>query len=228
MSGSNNDALRLKRRADYFLTSPNFGRGEVTRFAEEADKRGRVFIIGGMLRDLVLGGNRLFSSDVDFVIDNCSWNEFTKWMHSLDGEPNRFGGFAVKLGKWKADMWLLEHTWAKQEGYCDIREPVDLLNATFFDWDAIMYDIRLRKPIIEQDYFERISSRIIDIRLLANPNPLGNAIRALRYAYRWSAGFGLALSEHVLRQIIDHEWDQLVKAEYKSFSTRTPVAIACV
>jgi len=101
----------------------------------------------------------------------------------------------------------------------------DLVDATFFDWDAVLYDVATRKVIAQKGYFERIQRRVIDINLAPNPNPLGNAVRALRYAYRWDAALGKRLVAHVAKQIQDHGWDALVASEHRSFATSVLKAI---
>lgn len=214
------DATRLKKRVEYFLSTDVIGRREVRHFAHEAGNIGQVHIVGGMLRDLYLAGNRGFNSDVDFVIGSCSASEFSQFMIRRGGIPNRFGGFRLKLDRWSVEMWRLEDTWAHQQGYCSVSSIEDVANATFFDWDAIFYDVARRRLIVEDDYFTRIRNRILELRLADNPNVMGNVVRALRYVARWNALLGPRLARLILRELSSRYWEDLVSYEAASFKSR--------
>ena len=212
-----NDSRRLKGRAAYFFTTKARSRDEVAGFAETLLELGSVVAIGGFLRDLLLAGNRRFRSDVDFVVDPVSIREFERFAERLGAKANRFGGYGITLEKWKVDVWPLERTWAAVNGHVPVSVLDDLVNVTFFDWDAVLYSVAKQRLIAKPTYFERVRERILDINLEPNPNPLGNAVRALRYAYRWEAAIGTRLASHVSRQIRDHGWEKLVESERCSF-----------
>jgi hypothetical protein len=214
------EAERLKRRVLYFLHSKAYGRQEVWQFANRASRIGEVYIIGGMLRDLHLAGNGAFCSDIDFVLSGCSEAEFAQFMLDLGGVPNRFGGYRVSLRKWMVEMWRLEDTWAHRAGHCSISAAQDLAKATFFDWDAILYKLAEEQLIVEPGYFNRLGSRVLEVRLLHNPNQFGNVVRALRYAFKWNAIFGPRLARLVLRYIVDMKWESLIKYEEAAFRAR--------
>ena len=215
-----NDRLRLKKRVDYFFRSETRDRNEVARFAEQMSDLGQVAIIGGMLRNLYLEGTREFVSDVDFVIDCHSILEFERAMGTLNAQRNRFGGFGIDLNKWKVDIWPLQKTWAAVEGHLKVEKLDDLINATFFNWDEAIYRLNDHKLTTAPQYFEWLSRRLLEINLEANPNPMGNAIRAFRYAWRWNANFGPRLARHVLSQIVDRGWEAFLASERSSFSHR--------
>jgi hypothetical protein len=180
-------------------------------------------VIGGLLRDLSLVGNSGFKSDVDFVVDPVSMTEFDRLARQLGARLNRFGGFGITLQRWKVDVWPRERTWAAIHGYAEVNALQDLIHTTFFDCDAVLYDIAAHKITAKRGYFKRIQNRVIDINLQPNPNPLGNAVRALRYAYRWDAALGEKLVMHVAKQIHDQGWKALVASESRSFTTSAPI-----
>ena len=213
-----NEIRRLTRRAAYFFKTSTLLRSEVACFASHLSTLGPAMIIGGFLRDLYLSGNREFRSDIDFVVNPASLPEFENFVRAQSGKPNRFGGYGIALKRWRVDVWPLEKTWAATEGHVEVSSFEDLLKATFFDWDAILWDPKGAKAIHAPSYFQRLQSRVIDINLEPNPNPLGNAVRALRYGYRWSAAFGPQLAAHVAKQIRDNHWEGLVFSEKRSFS----------
>ena len=210
----------LRRRVRYFLfESRRRGRREVFEFAQQLSQLGSVAIIGGMLRDLAYSGNQRFASDVDFVAKPSSIQEFDSLMQSLGATLNRFGGYRLTLRRWKVDVWPIERTWASQAGHLIVRDFADLLGATFFDWDAVVFDIERRSIIALPDYFERLAAGVIDVNLRPNPNPVGNAIRALRYAYKNDLAFGKSLANHVFECVSEHDWEQLIAQERRSFGT---------
>lgn len=219
------DPRRVARRASYFFRSGRRSRGEVASFADRLADLGSVAVIGGMLRDLSLAGNAGFRSDVDFVVDPGSIAEFERLMAALGARRNRFGGYGIALRRWRVDVWPLERTWAAVAGHVEVRRPEDLLDATFFDWDAILYICSTRSVTARPDYFERLERRVLEVNLEPNPNPVGNAVRAIRYARRWNAAFGPRLAHHILRQARDHGWDTLARAERASFGTRVLATI---
>lgn len=215
------DAGRLSKRVAYFLHTNVRRRQEVAQFAENLSNFGQAAIIGGMIRDIYLDGNRYFTSDVDFVVDASSLKDFRRVMDRRGAVRNRFGGYRLSLGRWKADVWPLQLTWAGVEGHREVRCFGDLLGVTFFDWDAVLYVVPERRLLTAPGYFGRLRRRVLDINLEPNPNPLGNAVRALRYAWRWDAAFGASLAQHVLRQVRASGWDAL--AAYERAAFRRPI-----
>ena len=208
---------RLRRRVGYFFASEAHSRREVAEFADLLLALGPTAVIGGCIRDLHLAGNRRFRSDVDFVVDPASMPAFERLVGRLGGTANRFGGWGIGLGRWKADVWALERTWAAAAGHVTVSSLDDLLGTTFFDWDAILYSLADRRLTEDGAWFDRIRRRVIDINLAPNPNPLGNAVRALRYACRWEAALGERLAAHVCGQIRDHGWDAIAARERSAF-----------
>jgi hypothetical protein len=144
-------------------------------------------------------------------------SEFERLVVSLSGKVNKFGGYGIRLNRWRVDVWPLERTWAAVAGHVAVSHLHDLTNITFFDWDAILYSVNEHKVTASPSYFDRLRQRVIDINLEPNPNPLGNAVRALRYAYRWDAALGDCLASFVMKQIRDRSWENLIASERLSF-----------
>lgn len=214
------DLHRLRNRVRYFFSTPSRERGEVHAFARHIGRMGECAVVGGMLRDLHLGGNRAFRSDVDFVASIDDLSEFDRSMSALGAELNRFGGYSVKLSTWTVDVWPLKRTWAARHGRADVRRIDDILGTTFFDWDAILYFPASGRIATKDDWLDRVERRVIDINHEPNPNPLGNAVRAIRYACRWNARLARPLAAHVEKHVQDSGWDALVAAERRSWQTR--------
>lgn len=208
----------LQRKAKYFFSSTRKKRSEVARFADSLEAIGETVAIGGFLRDLMLDGNRRFSSDVDFVVDPTSMAEFETVMRSLDAHRNRFGGYAIQLSKWKVEVWPLATTWAAVHQHVEVKAIEDLLKVTFFNWDSILYSVSERRVLACDHYFENVDRGLLDVNLRPNPNPMGNAIRAIRYSHRWGALVSRPLAEHIVCQLAEHHWADFVKYEKASFS----------
>jgi len=207
----------LEGRAAYFFSSKKKRRSEVFDFATRLESMGETVAIGGFLRDLLLDGTRRFISDVDFVIRPPSLGEFERDMKKLNASRNRFGGYSIQLSRWKVEVWPLETTWAAVENHVDVTQMQDLLKVTFFNWDSILYSVSKRKVFASTKYFDQVSARFLDINLAPNPNPLGNAVRAVRYAHRWQAWLGRSLAEHIARQVKDVSWEVMANYERRSF-----------
>ncbi|MDA8871023.1 hypothetical protein N9H93_06615 [Rhizobiaceae bacterium] len=175
-------------------------------FALTLSEMGEVVVIGGMVRDLFLSGNANFNSDVDFVINPASMHDFDRFVSERNAIPNRFGGYGLRLDRWRVDVWPLERTWAGLHADLQMNSMSDLLRSTFFNWDAALYDVVNHRVITGGDYYESVERRVLDVNLSVNPNPLGNAVRALKYGWIWDALLAPSLAEHVLRQMTDSEW----------------------
>lgn len=209
------EAKKLERKAQAFLSPRARGKDEVAAFAGALCDLGRAAVIGGMLRDLHLEGARKFSSDIDFVVHPESLPEFDGFVRKRSGHltRNRFGGHSFTLGPWKADVWPLQRTWARASNHRRVGQLEDCLHTTFFDWDAILYLLQEKRLAVPPDYFERVAGRVIGLNLKENPNPVGNAVRALRYAVRWKAGLATPLAEHVLSHLGTSDWSAILERE---------------
>lgn len=209
----------LEKRLHYFLNSPYRDRAPVRQTIRELRSLGRLAIVGGMLRDIALLGNANFASDLDFVIDPYDQDRFDRYIKMNSGKINRFGGYSLPPLKWRIDIWALRQTWAHREGHVRITSMSDLQKATFFNCDAIIYDFDNKKVRHGQKYFHDLEHRALEVNLLPNPNPMGNFVRAVRYAlikgFRWKA----SLVDFAHATIHEYGWDKLI--EYEKRSCRT-------
>lgn len=192
----------LKRRLDrYFWANKT---SEMAHLQATLDQHFRAFkrvaVIGGLVRDFAREGRSEFRSDVDVVIDAPA-EDVARLAKRLRATSNRFGGYGCKEGPWKIDFWALETTWARQ--HVPVQKLEDVVSCTFFDWDAVAYDLWDRKLICADDYLERIRRRTLDINLRPNPSPMGNLVRAIRRVILWQVRPGPGL-----RNFIDEYLDE--------------------
>lgn len=194
--------VALKRRLDRYLWENSSGEMLYLQAILRKHFRGigRVAIIGGLVRDFAHQGRSGFQSDVDLVIDSPK-EKIAHLAMVLGATPNRFGGYGYKNGPWKIDFWALETTWARK--HVPVEELEDVVSCTFFNWDAIAYDLWGRELICAEDYLDRIRLRALEINLLPNPSPMGNLVRAIRRLVIWQATAGIELSK-----FIDHYLDE--------------------
>ncbi|MBF0137536.1 MAG: hypothetical protein HQL65_14970 [Magnetococcales bacterium] len=209
----------LKKKLQYFFSSQYRGRKEIQETLLKIEKFGRMVLIGGMIRDIALWGNLRFHSDLDFVIDPTDLNAFEKSMLTMQAKQNRFGGYSLSLEKWRIDVWPLQKTWAQLAGHVMVKTFDDLIKVTFFDCDAIIYNIAERKMIYKPDYFVNLNRRVLDVNLKPNPNPIGNAVRAFRYAFIKKLSWGQKLSGFILETIDAVGWEEIAEKEKQSFKT---------
>lgn len=197
LTGITQNRDQLRKRIHRFLHSSTHARGEVLETLARLTHFGRIVVFGGAIRDLALHGNREFPSDIDIVVESADEELLSACMSEMSAIRNRFGGYRFATTKWKFDVWRLEDTWALREGHVSGRTAEALPATTFFDWDAIAYDFTNRQLIVRDDYFDRLRIGIVDINLEPNPNPVGNAKRALDIYRHGSAALAPRLAAFV-------------------------------
>lgn len=177
----------------------------------------RMAIIGGMVRDLGWAGKCCFRSDVDLVID-APVDEVEALAMRLGARPNRFGGYCYMTGHWKIDFWALLSTWAYREGHTKITQLEDVVSSTFFDWDAILYDVKLRRIICNADYLDNLKARKIEINLLPNPSINGNLLRAVRRIILLDLEPGPLLHHFIMRHLNEASFKEIAAVDDKLYS----------
>jgi hypothetical protein len=143
-----------------------------------------VAVIGGMVRDLGRKGVSGFKSDVDLVID-APEDDVAKLAQLLGARANQFGGFGFQGARWKIDFWALETTWALRAGHISVTSLEDLIQGTFFDWDAVLYELKSRRIMCTDEYIATLNSGLLGLNLRATPSSIGNAVRAIRRIIEW-------------------------------------------
>jgi len=210
---------QLKRRIDdYIWREPSV---PIQRLRNILDthfmKFGSVAIVGGAVRDIARRGKVGFKSDIDLVIAADS-SEVKELAHRLNAIPNRFGGYASHHPHWKIDFWALESTWAVTHGYANVHHVQDILNTTFFDCDAVCYELKTRKLYAPNNYLARLDERILDINLLPNPSIEGNLLRAIRRILMWGYHPGPKLSTFIEKYLTEERFFSIITTESQVFA----------
>jgi predicted nucleotidyltransferase len=213
----------LRKRTQRFLTTDLYGRREVGEFCKQVGEIGDLAIFGGMLRDLLLEGNEKFRSDVDLVIDTDNIASLQRVLAPYSPHRTAFGGYRISLRKWTVDLWPLQWTWAIRSGHVRSNSLSDLTRTTFFNWDAIVYELRSGAIHCPPCYSDELNSRLLSINLAVNPNPEGAAIRALRMAVTKQARLSFVLAEYVADVLESVGVDALLQKEQR---THRPLRIS--
>jgi len=162
------------------VISPKGAVAEFLGFMSDALPRGDIYLFGGVLRDLALLGRRGFSSDIDLVVEG-DWEHCIPYLQSLEARRNKFGGYRLDIGGWPIDIWNARDTWAIKEGLVAYTGIASLTKTTVLNWDAILMNWRTRTFVYRDGYLAELKSRLLDIVLEQNPNPLGMAVRVFRH-----------------------------------------------
>jgi hypothetical protein len=143
----------------------------------------KVWIFGGMIRDISLFGYHGFVSDIDIVID-ANREDVERVISryiSHDGLTfNKFGGIRFSYQGVDFDAWCLADTWAFQEKLIPLHDVESLLRTTLLSWDAVLYDVLSRKIISPCNYFQDLKRGHLELVLRETPNETGSLIKVLR------------------------------------------------
>lgn len=212
------DERTLKRRVDDYLWRDKSKTVLALRqfLVEEFGDFEKVSIFGGMIRDIARGGKRGFRSDVDLVIDAPA-DQVKELAEKLAAKPNLFGGFGHTSTRWQIDFWALETTWAHRHGHINASSVDDLMEGTFFDWDAAHYDIKSRKIYTQCGYLERLRSRTLGVNLAKTPSAVGNAVRAVRRVLLWDLKASQSLLDFVDQVVSDEGMEALSHYEKRKY-----------
>lgn len=150
---------------------------------------GDVYIFGGFVRDAILGKDW---KDIDIVLVNSKPQSLIDYAESDEvsemAGSNKFSGFKFDLTDAKncnlieVDVWRIEETYAFAAKYVAYTKLEDLLDTTFFNVDAILYDVKNDKLIHKDGYMKDIENKYLDINL--RPNVDNHKMIDKIYAYR--------------------------------------------
>ncbi|HRX87838.1 MAG TPA: hypothetical protein P5528_00200 [Steroidobacteraceae bacterium] len=203
---------QLRKRVNRFFAATDPLRADVVETLRGLEPYGRVFVFGGAIRDLALYGSATFPSDIDVVMEAADFAPMVEHLRKSGAARNRFGGFRFTTKRWKFDVWRLEDTWALREGHVRGSTARTLLATTFFNWDAIAYDFSQKRLLVQDGYFDKLDAGLLGINLAANPNPAGNARRALRMYASGRAGLESGLVQFVAANTRSY-WERGLQAD---------------
>jgi hypothetical protein len=213
------DSATLRKRVVRFVDKELAVLPPFAGLADLAGSFGPMAIFGGLIRDLALGHSREFSSDVDLVLKDMPAGVLDRFLASHGAQRNAFGGFRVHR-RWGFDLWTFDSTWAFAKGLVPGRELEDLLRTTFFNWDAVLFEVETSELIVLPSYFEDLKSLRLAINLRQTPNEVGAAVRALRAMSEGEVSLAPELAAFLHSQIAEHGIHRIVEIDAKRSGRR--------
>lgn len=210
----------LRNRVRRFVDSELFSNKDVGEFIDALQQQGGVAIFGGLLRDLALWGGEEFYSDIDLVVDNRASVDLDPVLERWRPTLNAFGGYRCSVGRWVFDFWPLESTWAFRKGLVAGQVFRDLLQTTFFNWDAIVYDLSDKRLIVNTEFLRDLSEKRLSINLGTVANELSATVRTLRLLAEASPKLEPSLASFLYERINRFGLDEILWADAKRNSKR--------
>lgn len=180
------------------------------------DRDARVAVFGGLVRDMLQVTPAQFSSDLDLVVDGLSTEQLAAIIDDLPlkiAQRNKFGGWRLGDGDSRIDIWPLHMTWAFREGHVHGGDFGDLLHTTFFDQDAVVYDLTHRRLHVHPRARAAWAAGVVELNLVTNPNPFGAVLRTLRLAARPDLHVGPRLTRWLVEHGTRYAPAELCRAE---------------
>lgn len=171
---------------------------EFQHFVWELLVYGKIYIVGGFLRDII---NQRASRDIDMIIDlphNTIEDLLKKSI--LSYKFNRLNGVKIKLNDFEVDLWSIENNWAFKNDLVKKNEDYILsgiANGCFYNFDSIVFNIN-SKEFNASNYNNCAKSNTLDIiqknvfYKKKNPTIEANILRA----FYLQKEFGLNFSEN--------------------------------
>jgi poly(A) polymerase-like protein len=230
---------RLSRRFRRFL---NGSKGMSGRQAEPIRKNAlevlrratsrhwRTYIVGGAIRDLLLGPPRSWPRDVDVIVDGCSADDLEDAFRDIAIRRTSFGGLHLRktveiegltTAKYDLlfDVWRLEDTWAIKTG--ELAPTISkFLDTPFLNIDSIAVALpkdRSRLMVYERGFFEAVVTRTLEINSEPNPFPFVCAIRSLILAAKLDFWIGPRLAHFIQVLMSSAPISELLKAQVSHY-----------
>jgi hypothetical protein len=214
------DSPSLRKRVIRFVSKELAVLPPYQTLTAAARSFGPMMIFGGLIRDLALGHSRDFSSDVDVVLKGMPLEVLGRQLAPYKPERNAFGGFRVQFGRWGLDLWTFETTWAFANGLVQGIQREDLLRTTFFNWDAVLFEVDHEELNARPSNFAELEARLLAINLRTTPNELGATVRALRLIAEGRVSVAQDLAAFLHTQILAHGINQITEADAKRVGRR--------
>lgn len=205
----------LKKKIEYLLYESRYSKRSrlVENFINPIVDIGNVALFGGAVRDMLFKSTRDFDSDLDFVIDVQDQKKFSELLEKWTPCKNSYGGYRLIVGITKIDFWQLKDSWVKINSTLNVDRLEDLVETTFFNLDAVIYDLNKRKIYKGDKFSEGIESQTLDINYSKNPDLDSVAVKALRRLWTHELQASDELIIFIKERIDKSGWDSLVERD---------------
>lgn len=219
-----NDIGYLCRRTDLVWNSPI-----VQTLRDLRNCGGSSVFFGGAIRSLLF--SRLIRGrfgrprDVDIVVNEMTIEGLRERFGSLVSRETRFGGLQLIREQWHFDIWPLNRTWAFVNDNSERPTFNDLPHTTFFNLEAIAVEVwptpGASRVIFSGDdqFFEGVVSRTLEINREENPFPALCVIRALVLAAGMDMAIGPKLADYLARHSCHVTDDELGTVQLKHYGS---------
>jgi hypothetical protein len=199
------DISYLCRRADLIWNAPI-----VHTMRDLRDCGGKSVFFGGAVRSLLfsrlLKGRLGRPRDVDIVVNETTIDGLRERFGNLISRETRFGGLQLLRGPWQFDIWPLQQTWAFVKDNFENPTFANLPSTTFFNLEAVAIEVwptpGASRVIFsgEEQFFDGVLSRTLELNREENPFPTLCVIRALVLA----SGMDLAIGPKLAKYLAQH------------------------
>lgn len=170
---------------------------ELWYYLKRISTRTDVYIFSGVIRNFFL--NDFNNRDIDIVIRNIRYITLSNLKLLVSIDKNRFGGLRISLDKLKIDAWELDETWGIIEENKNA-SPEELITTAFFNFSAIVYDVKDSCFIYGDDFCRFLQTKTMDVVYPKNPDITLCIINTLYYKHKYK----LSLSRNLCRWIVSH------------------------
>ncbi len=210
---------RLREKLGRFLHKSGKVRQATAALRVWEDRGWEPILFGGVLRDLVVLGNRHYPRDVDVVLQHIQTEDLKGELQGADYRMNRFGGFHLCINHWAFDVWPLNTTWAFKTDTTLFPSAANLPKTTFLNVEAIAVTFsggRVDK-IYSNGFFEAIEKKRIDINYRRNPYPALNAVRAIMIASKLRFRMSSAVGRYFLETFQEFGPASMIEAQDRHY-----------
>lgn len=166
------------------------------KMLEKMENIGKIYLIGGVLREFQDHNSIQYLRDIDIVIDVFDEKEWGFFLQNYKPTKNEFGGNKFKCSGLIFDAWRIEETWAFRNRLVPFKKQEEakcLINTVYLNLDGIVYDWTNEQWHMKK-YREAMQSRILDVVLKENPKKELNLARACVLRDRYDMEFSDRLS----------------------------------
>jgi hypothetical protein len=181
------------------------------------DRNWRVFLFGGVCRDLLVAPPGSRPRDIDLVIEHASIDDIFGSLQPYVKRRTRYGGLHLEVSGLVCDVWPVSDTWAFRQFPDRFRSVVDLPRTTFFNVEGVVAEIETSDltcgSIYEYSFYAGIRSMVLDVNFPENPFPALCIIRALHTAAKTGFMIGNRLGAFLERSLQSIKLSEVVDAQ---------------
>jgi hypothetical protein len=190
----------------------------------------RTYIVGGAIRDLLLGPTGWWPRDVDVIVDGCSEDDLEMVFRDIMIRHTSFGGLHLRrsveiegviTAKYDLlfDIWRLQDTWAIKTNKL-MPTISQFLETPFLNIDSIavaMPSNKRRAIVYERGFFQAVLTKTLEINSEPNPFPFVCAIRSLILAAKLDFWIGPNLARFIQALVNSGSISDLLDAQLSHY-----------